>query len=145
MTFVKPNLNDVAELLDIENEAFDKANYPLSKRAFRYHIKKNFMLTAKDNSGKILGYILIFAYLKIPRIYSVAVGKNARGKGVGKSLTAQAIKIFKNLRLEVRKDNKIAISLYEKLGFKRTKILPDYYADGQDAIAMLLDKRNDEF
>lgn len=131
-------LKDVSELLNIENETFDKFNSPLSRRAFRYHIKKNFMLLARGDGGEILGYILVFGYLKIPRIYSLAVGKNARGKGIGKALINEAKSKFKSLRLEVRKDNEAAINLYEKAGFKSVKILPKYYGDGQDGLEMIL-------
>jgi ribosomal-protein-alanine N-acetyltransferase len=38
----------------------------------------------------------------------------------------------RSLRLEVRTDNLGAISLYERLGYRRIGLLPRYYQDGAD-------------
>ncbi|WP_249321577.1 MULTISPECIES: GNAT family N-acetyltransferase [unclassified Campylobacter] len=136
MTLQKPNLTDIKALFELESASFDRFSSPLSKRAFRYHIDKNFMLAAKEN-GEILGYILIFAYLKTPRIYSLAVSPKARGKGVAKALISEVLSWFESLRLEVRVDNVAAINLYKKFGFKQTKTLSKYYDDGCDALEMI--------
>lgn len=41
------------------------------------------------------------------------------------------------IKLEVRKENEHAISLYEKRGFKKTSIVPDLYGRGEDGVAMI--------
>lgn len=61
----------------------------------------------------------------------------ARGKGVGAALLGDICSKFKNLRLEVRKDNIGAIKLYEKFEFKNKKLIRAYYDDGMDAIEMV--------
>lgn len=43
----------------------------------------------------------------------------------------------RRLVLEVRADNVSAIRLYERLGFTRCVLLPDYYAPGLDARRMV--------
>ncbi|WP_169767356.1 GNAT family N-acetyltransferase [Campylobacter curvus] len=135
----RANLDDASELSRLENEVFDKFNSPLSKRSFIYHARKNLLLVFRQN-GEILGYILVFAYLKIPRIYSLAVSPKARGKGIGKALLAAVTAKFDTLRLEVRTDNQKAINLYESFGFKKGKILSGYYDDGCDGIEMKFSK-----
>lgn len=43
---------------------------------------------------------------------------------------------YKRLKLRVRKSNFPAISLYEKLSFKKESIRENYYSDGEDAFVM---------
>ena len=43
---------------------------------------------------------------------------------------------YKRLKLRVRKSNFPAISLYEKLSFKKESIRESYYSDGEDAFVM---------
>lgn len=107
MKIIKAISSDANELLNIENDAFDGSGFELSKASFYYHIRKNFLYVTKDENGQILGYILIFAYLKIPRIYSIAVSKNSQGLGVGSAFMKFVLDKFSSLRLEVRRDNKM--------------------------------------
>lgn len=75
------------------------------------------------------------------RILILAVDERARTRGIG----ARLVKLFeerfkargiRRINLEVRITNERAIRLYEKLGFEKRKILPRYYADGEDAYLM---------
>lgn len=126
---------DVKNLYELEKSVFKVDEFALSKHSFYYHVKKNLLLVAKKD-GEILGYILVFTYLKIPRIYSLCVSKKARNQGVASLLLSEVIKKHKNLRLEVKQKNQKAIKLYEKFGFKITKILPKYYKN-QDGFLMI--------
>lgn len=136
MTIQPANNKDINELANLETSIFDKLNFPISKASFRYHIKRNLILKYVDE-GEILGYILVLTSFKIPRIYSLGVSLQARGKGVGSALLGDICSKFKNLRLEVRKDNIGAIKLYEKFEFKNKKLIRAYYDDGMDAIEMV--------
>ncbi len=44
----------------------------------------------------------------------------------------------REITLEVRASNKIAISLYESIGFKNVAIRKNYYSNGEDAYLMYL-------
>ena len=136
MKLTKANLKDINELEKLELSVFDEFNFPLSKANFRYHIKNNYLIKAIENE-QILGYILVLTKFKVPRIYSLAVSKDARGKGVASKLLDLVCAKFSSLRLEVRSDNAPAISLYKKLGFSVKKTLPRYYNGGGDGVLML--------
>ncbi|ABP94322.1 MULTISPECIES: ribosomal protein S18-alanine N-acetyltransferase [Metallosphaera] len=104
--------------------------------------------------GEVVGYIMPrietgFSNLKsfIPlvrkgHVVSIAVLEGYRRKGIGKQLLTSSMEKMKQVYgaeevyLEVRVSNYPAISLYEKLGYKKVKLLKHYYADGEDAYLM---------
>jgi ribosomal-protein-alanine N-acetyltransferase len=62
---------------------------------------------------------------------------------VGKKLLGMSKEMFqkfnmKNIKLEVRHENKGAIKFYKTMGFHEEKIIPSYYEDGEDAVIMNL-------
>lgn len=133
--------SDSKVLWEIEQACFSEADSPLSRRQIHYHIKKN-PLWVVEEEKKILGYILWFVFPKGLRIYSIAVLPQARGKGIASKLMEHCFTEAQTcskeyIRLEVRQDNVVAVTLYEKLGFRKEKILPAYYPDGGDGFRMM--------
>ena len=133
--------SDLEKLIKIEEQAFDAASYPLSRRNFLYHIRKKHILVVKIDS-KVVGYLLFFTYKKSWRIYSIAVAEEFRRKGLGRSLINHLREYAAGkagyLLLEVKADNIQALHLYALLGFSPLKILKNYYPDG-DGVKMLLE------
>jgi peptide alpha-N-acetyltransferase len=72
-------------------------------------------------------------------IAMIAVDKDYRGKRIGKQLVELFIKQSKDVYnahevgLETEVTNKLALNLYESLGFVRTKRLNNYYLNGNCA------------
>jgi len=105
-----------------------------------------------EGDGEIMGYIMCrvetglpsFRSFDIPKrghIISIGVLPQYRNRGVGRALVQKALQAMtkykaKECYLEVRVSNLPAINLYEKLGFKVTKIAKSYYADGENAYMM---------
>lgn len=118
-------------LLEIENACFGQKDSPLTKRAMGYHLKRGRVVGVYEEE-KLRGYILVFPR-KIPRVYSLAVHPNARGRGIAQMLLQHALHVNARLRLEVRADNHGAIALYEKLGFTCKGVKKTFYPDGCDA------------
>lgn len=95
-----------------------------------------------EDGDRIVGFILgVVERAYEARILILAVEEEHRKRGVG----SQLVKLFmdrfrrggvRRVKLEVRISNMAAIRLYEKLGFERKKVLPAYYADGEDAYLM---------
>lgn len=92
-----------------------------------------------DEIVSFIVFDIIYDRCEIIDIFTV---DNYRNKGIASKLINEIIKDFDiiNITLEVRIDNKNAISLYEKLGFIRASIRKDYY-NGIDGILMIKEVR----
>ncbi len=103
--------------------------------------------------GKVVGYVMSRVEYGAPyvvegsivkkgHIVSIAVLEQYRRRGIGRKLMEHAMSALKNVYecrevyLEVRVSNIPAIRLYEKLGFRKVRIIPMYYLDGEDAYLM---------
>ena len=98
--------------------------------------KEGLLILFLDNSPK--GYV---RYKKIAgeiAIEKIFVRKNMRRVGLATKLLDELKGQNRNFVLEVRRDNKVAIALYCKQGFKKNRIRKGYYKDGTDALEMLL-------
>lgn len=110
-----------------------------------------------ERYGRGVGYIMCrieygfsnvrkIGLAKKGHVVSVAILQEHRAKGLGTALIEEAIQGMKDkgcseVYLEVRKTNRDAIPLYEKLGFKVTSVLEGYYRDGEAAYQMTLNPR----
>ncbi len=87
---------------------------------------------------------------RVAHLISIAVLEEHRGRGLGSRLLRRTIKIAReryhadSIYLEVRVSNVRAIKLYEKFGFRKVRIIPEYYRDGEDAFVMVLRLKNDD-
>ncbi len=108
--------------------------------------------------SEVVGYVMsrvehgisVFNSFKLVRkghIVSIAVLPEHRRKGIGTALMKAALKSLREtygcdeVYLEVRVSNIPAIRMYERLGFKKVKIVPMYYLDGEDAYIMAVNLR----
>ncbi len=135
--------DDLESLVQLENEGFE--NDRISRKSYAHLIKNTTTATVfvevDETTGAARGsLVLLFRTgLAIARIYSVAVGKAYRGKGIAKALiNAAQEEAIENeclvLRLEVREDNPAAIALYHKMAFRQFGKITDYYDDGATAL-----------
>tara|TARA_B100000131_G_C18112649_1_gene610176 strand:+ start:1434 stop:1865 length:432 start_codon:yes stop_codon:yes gene_type:complete len=140
--FVKPNLDHIDEIVNIENDIFEQ---PWSRYHFLSDIKKNvsynIMYLEKSRCvGYIFGYIIENEY----HLNNIAVKKNYQKRGIAKKILHYVIEKLKDknvgkIFLEVRCDNFAAIRLYELFGFEKKNIRKDYYKKGKDAILYNMD------
>ncbi len=113
----------------------------LSKNILKEDIKnKNYnYLVAKNNDGKIIGYIGISYVLDSADIISIVVHKDYTQKGIATLLLQEIFAFAKEnniqkIMLEVRRSNLPAQKLYEKHGFKQIAIRNNYYDNTEDAL-----------
>ena len=135
-------MRDVDAVAGIEEATFAK---PWSRESFRQELTRNAVaryLVAEED-GEILGYAGAWVILDESHITNIAVREDARGRGLGKRLTAELLQILSNLgasyaTLEVRVSNLRAQNLYKSLGFVSVGKRKRYYEDNnEDAFLMV--------
>lgn len=135
-------LDDVDALVAVEQNCFD--NDRLNKRSFRRWIQaEHGELWVAEQENLIAGYGLLWCHrgTRQARLYSLAVQPEMRGQGIALKLldkleevAAQRARLF--MRLEVAKDNRQAIGLYEARGYRVFGEYVNYYEDHGDALRM---------
>ncbi len=97
-----------------------------------------------EKESKVIGLLFGEIIYEEANILLIAVKKEFQGKGFGKLLLEHFIEICKaknviKIFLEVATDNKKAVNLYKRYGFKDFSIRKKYYLDGSDAYLMVLE------
>jgi ribosomal-protein-alanine N-acetyltransferase len=98
------------------------------------------------DDGRVVGYVVADVVPNhgegIGHVKDLAVAEECRGEGVGKRLLGSALRAVADqgaasVKLEVRRSNDGARSLYERFGFQRHGRVPRYYDNGEDALVMV--------
>ncbi|MBX9739922.1 MAG: ribosomal protein S18-alanine N-acetyltransferase [Beijerinckiaceae bacterium] len=139
MQIRKASLDDLDAVERIENAVFSSDQ--LSRRSLRRYIgaPSAAMIVVRENDA-VTGYALIGLRKgsKKASLYSIAVDTQHAGRGAGRALLQACehearARGCEALTLEVRADNPRAIALYERSGYERAGVEPDYYEDGASA------------
>jgi len=99
-----------------------------------YHV---FSILEKD----LIGYIILWKSDNYGQIIDIVIEGKYRKKGYGQKLLNYGINYLKELNvnvvsLEVNVNNKAALSLYEKAGFIKERILENYY-ENSDGVLLI--------
>lgn len=97
-----------------------------------------------DVVGYVIGDVTPNFGRDIGHVKDLAVRPDEQGAGIGRRLLRQALVSLllqgaTIAKLEVRPSNEPAVSLYRSEGFEPARRIPRYYADGEDAMVMVLD------
>ena len=129
---------NLEKILEIEN----KTSYnQWTKQMFLDEYNNTFSsLKIAYFQNNIVGFIIYRIILDEAEIMNVVIDTPFRRKHFGKELLNNAITDFlnknvKNIFLEVRKNNLIAINLYKEYGFSEYSVREKYY-NNEDAILM---------
>ncbi len=134
--------HDLDDLYRLEQVAFSGDRF--SRRQLWHLLNRAHALTLvveqrPPDGGlpRLLGYatLLFRRGTRRARLYSFCVHPDARGSGLGRrlleALEAEALtRDVEVLGLEVRVDNRVALGLYRRMGFRPERWLSDYYEDG---------------
>ncbi len=105
-----------------------------------------FVAEAPDAEGSVVGYVVADTVeaggVPFGHIKDLAVDPGHRRRGIGRTLLSRALVALASagsgrVKLEVRRTNEAARSLYESFGFEPNHVVPGYYDDGEDAYVLV--------
>lgn len=120
--------------------------FPWSENLFQSCFNEHYHCWVLERDSIIQGFIITTQQVDEWEIQNICVHPRARRLGFGRKLLKFAIDQAKSsapakIFLEVRESNRIAIQLYESLGFVKTHVRKQYYAAGngrEDGVVMEL-------
>ena len=128
---------DINQVLDIEELCYET---PWPQEAFEEEIGNEdigFGMVAEED-GLVVGFVTGLRVTSAFHLHNIAVHPDYQGHGIGTALL-QAVEAycrrnnFRQILLEVRKDNEVARHIYLEMDFKAVGTRHDYYGPGRDA------------
>jgi ribosomal-protein-alanine N-acetyltransferase len=143
IALIRPaSFDDISSIVEIENKT---NQMPWSKAQFLSSMEVGHYSVVMHKDCDILGFAIYSPIIPESHLLNIAIDPAYQGKGLGDKLLQQIILQnrtigVKTISLEVRVSNLPAINLYEKRGFHKDAIRPDYYSGSpkEDALLMSL-------
>ena len=136
------SFDDISSIVEIENKT---NQMPWSKAQFLSSMEVGHYSVVMHKDSDILGFAIYSPIIPESHLLNIAIDPAYQGKGLGDKLLQQIILQnrtigVKTISLEVRVSNLPAINLYEKRGFHKDAVRPDYYSGSpkEDALLMSL-------
>jgi ribosomal-protein-alanine N-acetyltransferase len=146
MEIVPANLLDLNALRHVEQTCFPKDAWPIFDLIAVLSFPGVVRLKAVEDE-KMIGFVA-----GDPRpgdgfswIATIGILPEYRGKGYGRALLAacESRLTTERIRLSVRASNAHPIRMYEKAGYRFVDQWPRYYDDGEDALIMEKNRREE--
>ena len=123
------SIDDLSNVHSLEIESYD---FPWTKEILRDCILYKYDAFTIYFNNILVGYIIAKIAFPETHILNLTISKSFRKKGLGTSLIKliindSMIRGTEDIILEVRVNNHDAISLYQKLDFKKVGVRKDYY------------------
>ena len=131
----------IEQIFNLEKEIFKNSAF---NRTYLDSLIKadNSFIYVYTISEKVCGYLMVLDSIDVYEILAIATVEEYRNKGIAQELLDK-IKT-KDIFLEVRESNQIAISFYKKNNFKEISIRKNYYSEPtENAIIMKLEVNNE--
>jgi ribosomal-protein-alanine N-acetyltransferase len=131
---------DLGAVYEIERET--PSPWSLVSLEQELQVRRGRQFVAESSDRQILGWCACRLLWPEAELLKIAVTTGERKKGVGTSLLQHVIgelqgQSYSGLFLEVRANNKPALSFYERHGFLRVGIRSHYYSDPVDDALIL--------
>ena len=122
----------IDDLMNVHNLEVESYDFPWTKEILRDCILYKYDAFTIYFNDLLVGYIISKISVPETHILNLTINSKFRKKGLGKSLIQliindSRIRGAEDIILEVRVNNINAISLYEKLDFKKVGIRKNYY------------------
>ena len=135
------DINYIEQIFNLEKEIFKNSAFNKSYMETLIKGDNSFIYTyIIDN--KVCGYLMVLDSIDIYEILAIATIEKYRNKGIAQELLDK-IKT-KDIFLEVRESNQVAINFYKKNKFKEISVRKNYYSEpNENAIIMKLEVNNE--
>ena len=135
------DVNYIEQIFNLEKEIFKNSAFNKSYMETLIKGDNSFIYTyITDN--KVCGYLMVLDSIDVYEILAIATVKEYRNKGIAQELLDK-IKT-KDIFLEVRESNQVAINFYKKNKFKEISVRKNYYSEpNENAIIMKLEVNNE--
>jgi [ribosomal protein S18]-alanine N-acetyltransferase len=130
--------SDLPSVIAIERRSFPT---PWSLAMFVLELSKpsGICLAATEGDG-LIGYLVCSRYDEVWHLMNVAIEPHSRRRGIASELIDRLFEVAgpdARFTLEVRASNDVAITMYERFGFRHAGRRRRYYHDnGEDALIM---------
>jgi ribosomal-protein-alanine N-acetyltransferase len=138
------NDDDVEKMYALEQKCFDEEAFSTHQLQYLINTKTASSFVA-EYDGEFAGFVIGLTnrnrFGRYGRVYTLDVDDRFRRRGIARALLASLMDSLRQSGcsrcfLEVKLDNFRAIPLYEKMGFERSRIVPNYYSAGVHALKM---------
>ena len=135
------DINYIEQIFNLEKEIFKNSSF--NKTYLETLIKAdNSFIYAYIIEDKVCGYLMVLDSIDVYEILAIATVEEYRNKSIAQELLDK-IKM-KDIFLEVRESNQIAINFYKKNKFKEISVRKNYYSEpNENAIIMKLEVNNE--
>jgi ribosomal-protein-alanine N-acetyltransferase len=124
----------------------EKQNYfnPWTRDGFQRALHEGINYIAESAERQPLGYLCMLTVVDELHLLNISVAPDYQGQGIATQMLETLLQRFEQteyavILLEVRRSNKIARRLYQKLGFEQDGIRKNYYptpTGKEDAVLM---------
>jgi len=134
-------VEDIETVLDIERESNP---FPWTKNNLQDCLEKGYYSLVLRQDKRVIGFAILSVSIEESHLLNIGLTSAKRGQGLGKELLekmiiAAEVMGSKEMFLEVRISNSVAIDLYKALDFKEIGLRKNYYRlenGREDAILM---------
>jgi ribosomal-protein-alanine N-acetyltransferase len=143
LNFRPATRDDLKAIMEIELSSFPSP-WPQSVYAGEIKGRSWSRIVVVERKNRLIGFMVYWILNSEIRLLKFAVGSPWRRRGFGRKLLERLIETSKaeglrEIQLEVRVSNKLAINLCRKLNFEETAVKSRYYSDNdEDALRMSL-------
>lgn len=134
----RADLDDLPALMELERLCYDGPRRQ-SRASLRRSLTspRQSVWVLEDDFG-IAADLILWHHRHTLRVYGVAVRPDRQGKGLGRALVLHAEALAGPARVVLEADaaDPRLIDWYERQGYRRTDLRPDFYAPGRHAWRM---------
>ena len=142
---IKLTSNDIdyiEQIFNLEKEIFKNSAFSIDYLKTLIKNNNSFIYTYLINN-QVCGYLMVLDSIDVYEILAIATVEEYRNKSIAQELLDK-IKM-KDIFLEVRESNQVAINFYKKNKFKEISVRKNYYSEpNENAIIMKLEVNNEQ-